>query len=439
MKRKAAALAVGALFLAPAAHAQIVFGNPQVGTLQLYGKLYPQFGYGSSKDATLPGATVSNLVTGTASNTLPGPAVTNPASRRAVDAQNSYLGFRGERTFNPTLKAIWQIEQSVELDSGGTAGTGGTGSTAGTFSNRNSFVGLRHSNFGTVKLGRMDSIYKEYGDTFQMFGISSGNFVSASSVLSSIGVNSGSAVNRAARFHERYSNSLQYETPTFNGFTFGYQYVPDEARGEAKASPFATAPAGTDQTVHSYGVKWDSERYYVSLHQELHRDFFGGSSAAAATLTNNATAGAHSRDQATRLSAEWRYVENQRITFDVARLKYREYGQAAGIRFDTYQHNTWALGWDAGFAGPWRVAIQYVQGNEGSCTLTGGVSCSTTGLTGKMLNAGVRYRFDRQTFVYLIGGKLWNGPSARYDNWSAGDPQRGGDILQTAIGVSYSF
>jgi predicted porin len=86
------------------------------------------------------------------------------------------------------LKGIWQIEQSVELDTG-----------TGTFSSRNSFVGLSHRMLGTVKLGKMDSIYKEYGDTFAMFGISSGNFVSASNVLSHIGI----GTNNNARFHER--------------------------------------------------------------------------------------------------------------------------------------------------------------------------------------------------------------------------------------------
>ncbi|TMH45102.1 MAG: porin [Betaproteobacteria bacterium] len=439
MRKTALAVAVGGLFIAPAAQAQIVFGNETLGTVQFYGKLYPEFGYGSSTGATQPGTTVSNLVTGTASTTLGGGPVANPQARRDVDAQNSYLGFRGERNLIGGLKAIWQVEQSVELDSGGTAGTGGTGSTAGTFSNRNSFLGLRHGTFGTVKLGRMDSIYKEYGDTFQMFGISSGNFVSASNVLSNIGVNSGSAVNRAARFHERFSNSLQYEAAQFAGFTAGVQYVPDEARGEAKASPFATAPAGTDQHVWSYGVKWDSRLFYASVHQEQHFDFFGGSSAAAAGLANNATTGAHSRDIATRFSGEWRFMPDARITLDVSNLRYREYGQAAGIRFERYQHNTWAVGWDQGFGGPLRFAVQYVRGNEGSCSLTGGVACSTTGLYGYMLNGGVRYRFDRQTFVFLIASKLWNGPSARYDNWSAGDPARGGEIVQTAIGLSYVF
>ena len=429
MKKKAAALAVGALFIAPAAHAQIVFGNPQLGTLQVYGKLYPQFGYGSSKDASQPGTAVSTLVSTT--GTLPaGAFIPTPGSRRAVDTQNSYVGFRGERDITShRLKFIWQIEQSVQFDTGDA-----------TWSNRNSFLGVR-TGWGTVKLGNMDTIYKEYGDTLQMFGISSGNFVSASNVLSQIGIGNSSS----ASFHLRKANSIQFESPTFAGATFGYQYSPDEKRDTTNLSGTCATGAGAgncgrDGSLHSYGVKWDSEKLYLSVHQEVHDDFFGGSNnVGAASLSNATTQGAHSQDLGTRFSAEWRYIQDQRITIDVARLKYREFGQVGAGKFESYAHNTWALGWDAGFGGPWRFAAQYVRGNQGACTLTGGVACSTDGLTGYMMSVGVRYRFDRQTFVYAIGSKLNNGPSARYDNWAAADPARGADILQTALGLSYSF
>lgn len=428
MKRKAAALAVGALFLAPAAHAQIVFGNPQVGTLQLYGKLYPQFQYGGSKDATPTGGTVSNLVTTNAASSSCGTATSaggctgsTPGSRKAINVQNSYVGFRGERDIsNRGLKFIWQIEQAVDFDTGGA-----------TWANRNSFLGVR-TGWGTVKLGNMDTIYKEYGDQFAMFGISSGNFVSASNMLSQIGVGRSTT----ARFHERKANSIQYETPRFSGLTFGYQYSPDEARDTTGTS---AGPNFKDASLHSYGVKWDSEKLYLSVHQERHNDFFGGSNNVSSTIANNTTSGAHSRDTGTRFSAEWRFITNQRITLDVARLRYRESGQAAGTRFQEYAHTNWAIGWDAGFGGPWRFATQYIRGGEGTCQLTGGAACSTTGLSSYMVTAGVRYLFDRQTFIYLIGAKLQNGPSARYDNWAPADPARGADILQAALGLQYRF
>jgi predicted porin len=435
MRKTALALAVGGLFAAPAAQAQIVFGNETLGTLQLYGKLYPQFGYGSSKDATKTGSPVSTLVSpngicGT-SGSAGGCTGSTQGSRNTVDVQNSYIGFRGERTISAPLKFIWQIEQAVNFDTGDA-----------TWSNRNSFLGAR-TNFGTVKLGNMDTIYKEYGDTFQMFGISSGNFVSASNVLSQIGVGRSST----ARFHERKANSIQYETPQIAGFTGGYQYSPDEQRDTTDTVPSGgctTGPGagncGRDASLHSFGVKWDSEKLYASVHREIHNDFFGGSNNVSSTLSNAGTNGAHSRDTGTRFSTEWRFVENQRVTFDISRLDYRERGQVAPApKFERYKHNTWAVGWDGGFGGPLRLAAQYVRGNSGSCNLTGGFACSTDGLKSWMLNLGARWRFDRQTFIYAIAGKLSNGASARYDNWAAADPARGADIYQAALGLSYTF
>ena len=424
MNRKAAALAVGALFLAPAAHAQIVFGNPQVGTLQLYGKLYPQFGYGTSKDATPTGATVSTMAspsgicgTATSAGRCNG---TTPGPRRAIDVQNSYIGFRGERDItNHRLKFIWQIEQAVDFDTG----------TSALWSNRNSFLGVR-TGWGTVKLGNMDTIYKEYGDTMSMFGISSGNFVSASNILSHIGI----GASRTARFHERQPNSIQYETPTFSGLTLGYQYSPDEGRDTQGTA----TPGFKDASLHSYGVKWDSEKLYLSLHGEQHNDFFGGSNNVSSTIANNTTTGAHSRDRAMRFSAEWRFIKDQRLVLDVARMKWAERGQAGGVRFNDYAHTNWGIGYDVG-VGPWRFATQYIRAGEGSCSFTGGGNCTTEGLKSWMWTVGARYRFDRQTFIYAIAAKLQNGTSAAYDNWAASSPTRGADTLQTAVGLSYSF
>src|SRR6266852_4850056 len=115
MKRKAIALAVGALFAAPAAHAQITFGNESIGTVQLYGKLYPQFGFAKAAGATQPGTTgVSSLVASPGTQTMPASTVSaaglaTPSStvgvalgqsgvevgqRNAVDVGNSYIGFR---------------------------------------------------------------------------------------------------------------------------------------------------------------------------------------------------------------------------------------------------------------------------------------------------------------------------------------------------------
>ncbi len=424
MRKNAIALAVGALCVAPAAQAQIVFGNDTIGTVQLYGKLYPQFIWGESKSATQTGASVSTLaspsgVCGTASSAGACTGASN-GSRFAVDSQNSYLGFRGERKLGSTgLKGIWQIEQSIELDTG--AGS--------TFSNRNSFLGLA-GGFGTVKLGHMDTIYKEYGQVESMFGLTSGNFISPSNVLSQIGVGS----NSSARFHERATNTIQYQTTEISGLQAGIQYAPDETRNDIGNT--------LNKQLWSMGVKWESGPLYLSTQYEIHKDFFGGSNNVSSTLANNSAAGlaagAHSRDTGLRFSASYK-LGNHTIGGDIARLKYNETGQVAAGKFENYQHITWAISVESKWGGPWRTAFEWVRGNKGSCTLTGGVACNTDGLTGDLYAGGVAYDLDRQTFLYVLVAQLNNGASARYDNWAASSVTRGSDVTQAAFGMAYRF
>ena len=413
MKRKAVAVAVGALFIAPAAQAQIVFGNDTIGTVQFYGKLYPEVIYAKSSSATQPGESVSTLAA--TGGVLGGtPPILTAGSRNAVDSQNSYLGFRGERKFGNTgLKGIWQIEQSVELDTG-----------TGTFSNRNSFLGLA-GGFGTVKLGNMDTIYKEYGQVEEIFGLTSGNFISPSNVLSQIGIGNSST----ARFHERAKNSIQYQTPEFQGFQAGLQYSPDETKSDVGNE--------LNKDLWSMGVKWESGPLYLSAQYERHKDFFGGSSNVSSDLSNIGAAGAHSKDTGMRFSAAYKFG-NHRVAGDVARLKYEESGQAAGTKFVSYEHTNWAISFESSWGGPWRTAIEWVRGSQGTCSVTIG-DCSTAGLKSDLYGVGVAYDLDKQTFIYVLAAQLTNGPSAIYSNWNNSKPARGADITQVAVGMAYRF
>src|SRR5438552_3435329 len=419
MKRNAVAVAVGALFIAPAAQAQIVFGNDTIGTVQFYGKLYPELIRATSSGATGTGDSVSTLasptdVCGTASSAGACNGTT-AGSRFAVDSQNSYLGFRGERKFGNTgLKGIWQIEQSIELD----------GAVGGVFSNRNTFLGLA-GGFGTVKLGNMDTIYKEYGQVEEIFGLTSGNFISPSNVLSQIGIGNSST----ARFHERAKNSIQYQTPEFQGFQAGLQYSPDETKSDVGNT--------LNKDLWSMGVKWESGPLYLSAQYERHRDFFGGSSNVSSDLSNIGAAGAHSKDTGMRFSAAYKFG-NHRVAGDVARPKYEESGQAAGSQFVSYEHTNWAISFESSWGGPLRTAIEWVRGGQGTCKLTIG-DCSTTGLKGDLYGGGVAYDLDKQTFLYVLAAQLKNGPSAIYSNWAASKPARGADITHVALGMAYRF
>lgn len=403
-KKTAVALAVGAMFAAPA----LAQSN-----VQIYGKFYPQLGSFKSSGATLPGGAPATLV--------PNPTVgnaNNHEQRLNIETSNSYIGFRGDEKLGGSLGLIWQIEQALSFDSPGEF-----------WANRNSFIGLRGA-FGTVKLGHMDTIYKEYGDQFSMMGLNSGNFTSGSNALSHIGLGN----NGAGRFHERRESSLQYETPEFGNFTFGIQYGPDETKG----NPGTT----TDASLWSYGVKYESDRFYVSVQQERHNDFFGASNNIAAAFSNldaggDPLPGADSKDTGTRLSLAFKLTKEHTLTGDIAQLEYKESGPGL---FEKYKRRNFSVGWEARWGGgPVRTGIQFIKMNEGDCTLTSGAACSTEGLDGRMLNLGAAYDLSRRTFLFALFSKLKNGESARFDNWPGGSPARGADTTQMAAGIQHRF
>ena len=435
MEKKALALAVGALFVAPVAHAQITFGNDTIGTVQIYGRLYPQLQWSKADGSTGAGATVSTMASVNGVNATAG---VDSGTHFGVQTSNSRLGFRGERKVAGGMKAIWQLEQTINFEDPDDVatnntdgqGNGGVSSTDVTFATRNSFVGLT-GGWGTMKLGNFDTVYKEYGDTLNMFGVKSGNVVSASNMLSHIGI----GTNGLARFHERAPNSILYETPQLAGITAGVQYSPDERKGD----PTVTR----NKRLWSYGIKYDQGPFYLSLAHEIHHDFFGLSANVAASLRNSGDAHANSKDTATRLSGTWRLGGGHEIVVDISKLKWSESPSApAAQRIQEYKHTTFAIGWEGRFPGGLRGAAQYVQANAGDCSFQGTAvtaSCTTDGLKSHMISLAVGYDLDRNTRLYGLANFTSNGDSARYDSTSLLSPARGADIDNYAIGISYTF
>jgi predicted porin len=395
-KKTAIALAVGALSATPA-----------LAQVEIYGRLYPQF-----TSAKTSGATV-----GAPPATLVGPGVgENHERRNSIDVSNSRIGFRGREQLGGGLSTIWQIETRVRFDSGTNSPWAG---------GRNSFLGLT-GNFGTVKLGNMDTIYKEYGGIVgSFFGISSGNIVSSSNVLSVHGLaeEDGDGFGDTG-FHIRAPSSIQYESPEFGAFQFGIQYMPDEAKGNPGRD--------FDSNLWSMGVKYEAGPLYVSLQHERHNDWLD----LTANADGVALASTGSRDQATRLSVGYRLSQNHRITGDLARMEWKDSGPGGDA---TLEKTSWAIGWEARWGGPWRTEITYVANNDGSCDLPGGAACSTDGLAGNMLNLGVAYSLSKRTFIFGLLNKVTSKESAIYNSTANIDTTRGADITQLALGMSHSF
>ena len=382
---------------------------------EVYGRLYPEFTNAKTTGATAAVTPVSTLQSVT-------PTGVNLKSRNSVDSSNSRVGFRGREDLGSGLRALWQIEQTVNIDGG----------SSNFFASRDSFVGLG-GGFGTVRLGNMDTVYKNTGDPIRFMNIASGNFVSTSSVLSKTGFGTSSA----SSFHLRQRNSLYYDSPRIGGVELSAQFSPHN--DESKGGPVSTR--NLNQRLWSFGADYRAGGLRLGVAHEIHKDFFGASANVPAAVANptNGTGG-HSKDQATRVAALYAFGMT-RVSLDVSRLQFKEDATAAG-KFEQYKHTTWAVVWEQRWGGPWRTTAAYTSSAAGSCSIAG-AACSTTGLEGKMLALGGEYSLSRRTALFLIGARLQNGESATYNNLSQNpsnpDVPTGADITQVAFGIRQDF
>jgi len=454
MKRKALALAVG-LALAPCANAQVT--SKAGSEWEFYGKFYPEWASISGSSPTPNGTTGLSTLSITSSTSVAGtPPVSNSGDSNLVHrsemlVSNSNIGFRGSKNLGGGMKGIWQVEQTVSIDEG-------VGSTLAT---RDSFVGADGA-WGTIRFGFMDTPFKKAGDVVGFLGVSSGNFVQTNPVLRQVGFAQGSGgPNRAARFHERRGNAIDFASPNYFG---GMQYAMQYSIGNPDETTITSNPPRNPRFV-SQALKYERGPWYFAVMHEVHFDMFGGSSQfradRAATLdpvTGTVTAGTafragsvlrnaddpgvHSKDSAGQVTAIYKAGGH---TFEVDFIKklYKEtpesgtFASATG-HFVSYTNNAWMAAWEGRWSNAWRTAVTYVSAGAGTCTLFN-AACSTAGLEGSQISAGVSYYIDPNVYVFALYSKIANGASARYDNVSNGAPATGEDVQQTAVGFAYTF
>ncbi len=397
MKKLPLVLALSAASICTLTHAQSV---------QIYGKFYPYVEQESASGQTAVGTPVSTLAaTPTGVKGIP--------TVKGMSAGNSNIGLRGKEDLGGGLKAEFQIEGVVAVD---------TGSAAGFTWNRNGFVGLQ-GGFGEIRLGIMDTVFKEYGDTLGILGISSGTPVSSSNILRKTGF----GTSNAGRFHERRPNSIRYDSPTYGGVQGALQVATQENPGSVGAAK-----------TYSMGLKYDGGPIYAALAYEIHENFFGGSSSAPSAQRNNAAGSTvTSRDTAMQATVEWRITKDQKIEVDVIRKDYDEAATVTG-RFKNYKNTAYLVGYDGRF-GAVRVMAHYVKSGAGSCVRVAAV-CDTIGLEGNQVTAGMSYNTSRRTYVYAAYTKISNGVSARFSATDLGGVANPGESSRHLIaGVAHSF
>lgn len=425
MNKKALVLAIGAALAIPVAYAQKGGGKggsegPEPDSVVvLYGKIYPEIVRERGKDATPASCTIASGCLATFAQ--PADGVTNIVRRNEMESSNSRFGVRGYEKLGGGLRATWQLETMFLVDSNNS-----------TFAARDSWVGLQHDRWGTVKLGRFDTPFKEYGDDVSFLGVSSGNFVSTSSVLRFFGIGQGSST---ARFHERGTNAIQYESPDWP-LNFKIQYNTAE-----------NDTALRHRHMFSFGAGYEWGNLKIMGGHEIHWDAFGlSNNVGTAAMSNLSIPSARSKDRASEIAVVYKLGIHD-FEADYEWHEWKEFGQPASTattatgRVGSYKNNSWLLNWQARWSPKWRTQVHYVRATKGECTrtfLTGNAPCITDGLDGTQISAGVAYYFSRRTYLFFLWQQLKNGKSAVFTSGSQ-DPNTGEDVTQVAVGIHTAF
>ena len=404
MQKKALVMAIGAALVMNGAFAQKKDKPEPDSVVELYGKVYPEIIYVSSKGATPASQATCSICD-------PAVGENNIIKRSEMESSNSRFGVRGHERLGPNLKAIFQLETQFLLDNSGTG-----------FAQRDSFVGLT-GGWGTVKLGRFDTPFKEYGDDISFMGVSSGNFTSTSNLYRHIGFG---GQNNAARFHERRNNAVQYESPDLGPAEFKIQWSTNEAK-----------TATRDPHAISFGGQIELGPVELLVGYEVHKDLFGLSANAPAAMRNNAASSTvRSKDTAMAVAVKYKIGVHQ-FEIDANKKKYEEPNDIPG-RVRSYENNAYMFIWEARWTPQWRTAFHYIKATAGKCTIVA-QDCNTNGLDGSQMSVGFAYHFSRRTYLFVMGSLVKNGYSAVYNNSNLQEPNPGEDIRQIAVGLHTSW
>jgi predicted porin len=156
-----------------------------------------------------------------------------------ISSNLSYFGVRGLRPVTPDLTALFQFETEVAFAATAGVSDQAADTTASKFSlgSRNSYIGLRGKQWGTVYLGKTDTPYKTSSARLDPFSSTPGDY-------NAIIGNSGG--DNRAEFDDRMPHSVWYQSPRMGGFNFGFLFSPGQNRSTntglyAEGEPDCTA------------------------------------------------------------------------------------------------------------------------------------------------------------------------------------------------------
>jgi len=166
-------------------------------------------------DVTIYGTIAADIQNG---KTYDGQASAGKKSATRIDDAGSSIGFKGTEDLGNGLKAIWQVEQGLNID--GTSGTTSANGYSGNLATRDSFVGLQGA-FGKVRLGRLSTFQNSDTETYDAWTYAGSNDKTVA----------GMTYMSGNQLDGRHNNAIRYDLPeVVSGLSGAVLYSTDEAR-----------------------------------------------------------------------------------------------------------------------------------------------------------------------------------------------------------------
>jgi predicted porin len=362
MKKSLMALAVAGVFVAPAAMADVIIsGAINVGVAAI----------NSGSGTATPAAAGGGAAVGSVSTT----SIANNYSNINIGSTDD-IGNGNKVILN------YQMQTNV-------------GSLGDTPTNRNSYLGLT-GGWGTFKMGTNENVYEQYmyqsdpldgamgtGGNIQMLGHSglqgNGWFT--------VGNKAGD------QFWRRTDNTLMYESPDLNGFTFGI----DQTLTAYKTP----GGAGLNPTITSLGGQYKPSGmpFFANLAYEQHKDVANSLSLAGGTSPKASAVqfgGGYTFQDLTV------YARYETISYKA------EGGSLFGFATNKLDVSHWWL------AGKYNLPTGYIGAEIGFANKAKVDSGDVDQSKASMVSAGYYHNLSKQSLVYVVGTSIKNDNNVDY-------------------------
>jgi predicted porin len=226
--------------------------------VQIYGKFNAEYGFVSQADSPAVAA-VASVAGGNGSVGTASVAAEPSTSRNNADGFNSgasYVGVKGEEKLGGAMSAWFQCETRARFGVDTNPAQAASG-----ICDRNSALGLK-GDFGNFFVGRWDTAIENISGTTRLVG--STGYQGVQHMLTE---DQGQF---NIQFAQRVQNSLNYNSPSFGGFTVDFSTTTQGA--ELNTAAGASAQTGKEGRIYSMAAKYAAGPLVAYGGYEKHND-----------------------------------------------------------------------------------------------------------------------------------------------------------------------